>query len=79
MKVSGIRSVKFYSGAGALRADLSVLAEMDDASAYERLLVDAEVRKRLGRLYGAWDLTTAGQSFRREVTPELIRALSSAG
>jgi hypothetical protein len=77
--VSGIRSVKSYSGAGALRADLSVLAEMEDASAYERLLLDASVRKLLGRLYGAWDLKTAGQSFRREVTPELIRALSSAG
>jgi len=74
--VSGIRSVKFYSGAGALWADLSVLAEMDDASANERLLVDAEVRKLLGRLYGALDLNTAGQSFRREVPPELIKALS---
>ena len=31
LKVSGVRSVKFYSGADALRADLSVLAEMDDA------------------------------------------------
>jgi hypothetical protein len=77
LNVSGIRSVKFYSGAGALRADLSVLAEMEDASAYERLLVDPEVRKLLGRLYGAWDLKTAGQSFRREVTPQLIQALSS--
>ena len=75
-KVPGIRSVKFYSGAGALWADLSVLAEMDDASANERLLVDAEVRKFLGRLYGALDLNTAGQSFRREVPPELIKALS---
>jgi hypothetical protein len=79
LKVSGIRSVKFYSGAGALRADLSAVIEMDEASAYERLLVDPSVRKLLGRTYGAWDLTTAGQSFRRELTAELIRALSSTG
>jgi len=79
LKVSGVRSVKFYSGAGALRADLTVLLEMDDAAAYERLLLDAQVRKHLGRLYGSWDLKTAGQSFRREVTAELIRALSSTG
>lgn len=78
-KVSGVRSVKFYSGAGALRADLTVLIDMDDAAVYERALLDAEVRKHLGRLYGDWDLKTAGQSFRREVTPELIRALSSTG
>lgn len=78
-KVSGVRSVKFYSGAGALRADVTALIEMDDAAAYERLLLDAQVRKHLGRLYGYWDLKTAGQSFRREVTPELIRALSSTG
>jgi len=78
-KVSGVRSVKAYSGAGALRADISILIEMDDAAAYERLLLDSEVRKFLGKLYGYWDLKTAGQSFRREVTPELIRALSSTG
>src|SRR4029453_17813103 len=69
-KVPGVRSVKSYSGAGALRADLTILAEMDDAAAYERLLMDAEVRKYLGQFYGYWDLKTAGQSFRREVTPE---------
>jgi hypothetical protein len=78
-QVSGVRSVKFYSGAGALRADVTAFIEMDDAAAYERLLLDAQVRKHLGRLYGYWDLKTAGQSFRREVTSELIRALSSTG
>ena len=79
LEVSGVRSVKFYSGAGALRADLIGLVEMDDAAGYERLLLDSQVRKHLGRLYGSWDLKTAGQSFRREVTAELIRALSSTG
>jgi hypothetical protein len=76
-KVSGVRSAKLYSGAGALRADITAQFEMDDAAAYERLLYDAQVRKLLGRAYGAWDLKTSTQSFRREVTPELIRALSS--
>ena len=78
-KVRGTRAVKVYSGAGALRADITLLWEMDDASVYERGLVDPELRKLLGRFYGAIDLKTAGQSFRREVTSELIRALSSTG
>jgi hypothetical protein len=69
--------VKAYSGAGVLRADITVLIDMDDAAVYERLLLDAAVRKHLGRLYGSWDLKSAGQSFRREITAELIRALSS--
>ena len=77
-KVSGVRSIKVYSGAGALRADILVLFEMDDAAVYERMLGDSEVRKHFGKLYGAWDLKTAGQSFRREVTPDLIKALSGS-
>ena len=78
-RVNGVRSVKVYSGAGALRADITVLIEMDDAGVYERLLVDSGVRKLLGRVYGSWDLKTATQSFRREVTADLINALSSTG
>jgi hypothetical protein len=77
LKVNGVRSVRWYSGAGALRADISVLFEMDDAAAYERLLLDPTVRTMLGRVYGSWDHKSAGQSFRREVSPELIKALSS--
>lgn len=76
-QVSGTRSVRFYSGAGALRADLTILWEMDDAGVYERALHDANVRTLIARVYDAWDLNTAGQSFRREVTPELVSALSS--
>ena len=34
-KVKGVRSCKVYSGAGALRADLRLVAEMDDAGVYE--------------------------------------------
>ncbi len=78
-KVNGIRSCKLYSGAGALRADLRVVFEMDDAAVYERVLTDSGVRQLIGRVYGAWDIKTASQYFVREVTPELIRALSSTG
>ena len=70
---------KIYSGAGALRADITLLWEMDDAGVYERALVSPELRPLLSKIYEPWDLKTAGQSFRREVTPELIRALSSTG
>jgi len=78
-KVNGVRSVKAYSGAGALRADITITFEMDDASVYERVLVDSDVRRLLGRVYGAWNMETASQSFKREVTPDLIQALSSTG
>jgi len=78
-KVQGMRSVKLTSGAGALRADLRIVFEMDDAGVYERLLVDPGVRKILGRFYGAIDLSTSTQAFMREVTPELVRALSGTG
>ena len=78
-KTNGTRSVKIYSGAGALRADISILWEMDDASVYERALASPELRPILARIYDGWDLKTATQSFRREVTPELIQALSSTG
>ena len=78
-KAQGVRSVKLYSGAGALRADLRIVLEMDDAGVYERLLVDPAIRKLLGRFYGGIDLSTSTQVFIREVTPELIQALSSTG
>jgi hypothetical protein len=77
--VSGVRSVKFYSRHGALRADLNIAAELDDAGVYERLLVHPEVRQLLGRFYGAIDLKSSEQAFRREVTSELVGALTSTG
>ncbi len=40
---------------------------------------DRSQRKLLGRLSGSWNFKSAGQSFRREVSAELIRALSSTG
>ena len=48
LKVPGIRSVKLYSGAGGLRADLRYVFEMDDAGAYERLLADAHCQNLCG-------------------------------
>ncbi len=75
--LNGVHSVKLYSGQGALRADLRIVIEMDNAAVYEQLLVDSEVRKLLGRLYGGMDLASSTQTFIREVTPELIDALSS--
>ena len=76
-QAGGIHSAKLYSGAGALRADLRIVLDMDDAGCYERLLVDPAVRKLLGKFYGAIDLKTSTQTFVREVTPALIQALSS--
>ncbi len=73
--VSGTRSVKLYSGAGGLRADITFFWEMDDASVYERAIADPNINKHVGKYYGAWDMKTATQSFHREVTPELIQAI----
>ena len=75
--VPGVRDCRVFSGAGALRADLTITVEMDDGGVYEKLLVDEEVRAHLGRMYGNWDLKAATQTFRREITSELMDALSS--
>ena len=72
-----VRSAKVYSEAGALRSQLELLVEMDDAAGYEKMLLDPTIRRLLGRLYGAWDLSKSTQTFMREVTPDLLSALSS--
>ena len=77
-KVPGIRSVKVYSGAGGLRADLRYVIEMDDAGVYERMLTDPQVRSLVAKTYASWDMKTATQTFLREVTPALIQALSGS-
>jgi hypothetical protein len=74
----GVRSAKIYSGAGALRSQLELLVEMDDAAGYEQMLLDPTIRRILGRLYRAWDLSRSTQTFLREVTPDLLAALSSS-
>ena len=76
-RVSGVRSAKAYSGAGGLRADLRFVFELDDAGVYERLLATPQLHPLITKTYAAWDIKTASQTFVREVTPELIRALSS--
>jgi hypothetical protein len=74
-RVAGVRSVKHYLGAGALRTDLMTLIEMEDGGVYDSILADANVRKLLGRLQAGWDMRTTTHSFRREVTAEMIKAL----
>jgi hypothetical protein len=74
-KIPGIRSVRAFSGAGGLRADLRFVIEMDDGGVYERMLADQQFRPLLARIYSAWDMKTASQTFVREITPELLRAL----
>jgi hypothetical protein len=76
-KVKGVNSCKVYSGAGALRADIRFVADMDNAGVYEGLLRDHAISPMLGTFYGAIDLTTSSQMFIREVTPDLLKALSS--
>ena len=58
-KVKGVKSCKIYSGAGALRADIRLVAEMDHAGVYETLLREPVISKQLGAFYGAMDLTTS--------------------
>ena len=60
-----------YLGAGALRADIRLVAEMDNAGVYETLLLDPVTGKQLGAFFGAMDLTTSTQMFIQEVTPDL--------
>lgn len=73
--LSGMRSVKAFSGAGGLRADLRYVFEMDDASVYERMLADPQLGPLVAKTYASWDMSTASQQFVREITPELIAAL----
>jgi len=75
-KVEGTRSMKLYSGAGALRADLTIAWEMDDASVYERVLHNPGLRVLIGKFYAAIDMRTTDQRFQREITSELVHALS---
>jgi hypothetical protein len=76
-KAKGVNSVKLYSGAGALRADIRVVIDMDNAGIYEALLREPTISKQLGTFYGAIDMKTSTQMFIREVTPDLLKALTS--
>ncbi len=76
-KLSGVRSVKLYSGQGGLRADLRAVLELDNAGVYETLLHDPNMRASIARFYGALDLRTSTQTWLREITPDLVRAIAS--
>ena len=76
LKANGLRTAQFYSGAGGLRADLRVVLEMDHAGVYENLLHDPSLHQHVAKLYAAIDFKTSTQLFAREVTPELVKALS---
>ena len=76
-KVSGVRSVKMYSGQGALRADLRIVLDMDNAAVYENLLHEPGLRSMIARFYGALEMRTSTQTWLREITPELMRAIGS--
>jgi hypothetical protein len=76
-RVSGVTDCKVYSGAGALRADIRLAADLDHAGVYEGLLRDPTITPLLGTFYGAMDLATSTQMFIREVTPDLLKALGS--
>ena len=78
-KVEGVQSARAFSGAGGLRAQITFELDMDDAAAYERILVDPTVGKLNARAYTALDMKSATQSFLREITPELVGALSGTG
>jgi hypothetical protein len=75
-KIDGINEVRFLSGAGALRADLRVVIEMDDAGVYERMIADPSIPAVVGPFYAAIDLSTSTQTFLREITPALVHSLS---
>jgi hypothetical protein len=50
---------------------------MDNAGVYETLIREPTISKQLGFFYGNMDLETSTQMFIREVTPDLLKALSS--
>lgn len=76
MKVKGVTAVRVWSAAGALRADLRVGIEMENAGVYETMIADPALPKLLGQFYGSIDMKTSTQTFLREVTPALISALT---
>jgi hypothetical protein len=76
-KPVGVNAVKVYSGAGALRADIRLVLDMDHAGIYEGLLREPAISRQLGTFYGPLDLPTSTQTFNREATPDLLKALRS--
>ena len=57
-------------------ADLRVVLELDNAGVYENLLRDPSLHDHVAKSYAAIDFRTSTQVFAREVTPELVKALT---
>jgi len=70
-----VAGVKILSRSGGLRGDLRLVAEHDNAGIYETLLQTPTLN--VSRFYTTIDLTTSTQSFAREITPQLIEALTT--
>lgn len=76
-EVEGVRSLKAYSGAGGLVADLRIMTELENAGVYERLLVDPRTRTLNARGYAHIDMRSSSQLWLREITPELVEAMGT--
>lgn len=74
--ITGVQAARIYSGAGALRADLRIMLELDNAGVYETAIRQQNLHAMLVRFYRGIDLKTSTQTFLREITPELVQALS---
>jgi hypothetical protein len=73
-RLGGTRSVRFYSGAGALRADLRMVWDIDHAGVCEQALQDPGVQPLISRLYRDIDLKTSTHTVLREVTAARLLA-----
>jgi hypothetical protein len=76
-RVAGVRSARVFSGAGALRADLRIVLELDHGGVYETLLHEPGLHDMIVRFYAPINMRTSTQQFVREITPELVRAIGS--
>jgi hypothetical protein len=73
-----MRSMPRYAGAGALRADIRAVSDVDDPGVSEGWLADPQMRPLIANSYAAWELRTASPLRLREVTPALRRGLSGS-
>jgi len=53
LRVPGMRSVKLYSGAGGLRANIRYVFGMEDASVYERMIATRKLQHVVAKTYAA--------------------------
>ena len=74
----GVLSARLFSGAGGIRSQIRLFVDMEDASGYEKLLFNTEIREYLKRVYSSWVLKEATQDFLREITGEMFSVHSSS-